>query len=445
MPSQPAKPAILISRLLPKPAVDLARSRAEIDAYAVDGAMPRAELLARLAGKRGLICVISEVIDQALLDACPDLRVVSNVAVGFNNVDVAACTRRGVVVTNTPDVLTDTTADFAWALLMATARRVVEADRYLREGRFQQWEYMTLLGGDVHGKTLGVVGFGRIGRAVARRAQGFGMRVLYQDAVAADAATERELHATRADLATLLRESDFVTLHTPLIPETRHLINAQSLRTMKKTAFLINAARGPVVDEAALVQALEEGWIAGAGLDVFEEEPKVHPGLIGLPTVVLAPHIASALLRDAAQDGHPRGRELPRRARGQDAAHAGQSRGADAPVAVELLVLDRVSKRFGPDASPAVDGLSLRVAEGEILALLGPSGCGKTTTLRLIAGLETPDAGTITLRGRLVAGPGHAVPPEERGVGIVFQDYAPVPAPDRGRQRGLRPGPGRPP
>lgn len=287
------RPAVLISRKLPEPAVELARSRAEIDAYAVDAAMPRTELLARLRDKQGLICMISEAIDQALLDACPDLRVASNVAVGYNNVDVAACTRRGVVVTNTPDVLTDTTADFAWALLMATARRVVEADRYLREGRFHQWEYMTLLGGDVHGKTLGVVGFGRIGRAVARRAQGFDMRVLYQDAVAADAAAERELRATRADLATLLRESDFVTLHTPLIPETRHLINAQSLRTMKKTAYLINAARGPVVDEAALVQALREGWIAGAGLDVFEEEPKVHPGLIGLSNVVLAPHIAS--------------------------------------------------------------------------------------------------------------------------------------------------------
>jgi len=287
------RPAVLISRQLPQPAIELARSRAEIDAYAVDAAMPRAELLARLRDKQGLICVISEAIDQALLDACPDLRVVSNVAVGYNNVDVAACTRRGVVVTNTPDVLTDTTADFAWALLMATARRVVEADRYLRDGRFEQWEYMLLLGGDVHGKTLGVVGFGRIGRAVARRARGFGMRVLYQDAVAADAAAERELRATRADLATLLRESDFVTLHTPLIPETRHLINAQSLRTMKKTAYLINAARGPVVDEAALVQALREGWIAGAGLDVFEEEPKVHPGLIGLSNVVLAPHIAS--------------------------------------------------------------------------------------------------------------------------------------------------------
>jgi glyoxylate reductase len=289
-----ARPAVLISRLLPEPAVQLARSRAEVDAYAKDAPMPRAELLERLTGKQGLICVISEVIDEALLAARPGLRVVSNVAVGYNNVDVAACTRRGVVVTNTPDVLTETTADFAWTLLMATARRLVEADRYTREGRFQQWEYMLLLGGDVHGKTLGVVGFGRIGRAMARRALGFGMRVLYQDAVAADPATERQLNATRVDLATLLRESDFVTLHTPLIPETRRLINTDSLRTMKKTAYLINAARGPVVDEAALVQALAEGRIAGAGLDVFEEEPKVHPGLIGLPSVVLAPHIASA-------------------------------------------------------------------------------------------------------------------------------------------------------
>jgi len=240
--------------------------------------------------------VISEAVDPALLDACPELRVVSNVAVGYNNVDVAACTKRGVVVTNTPDVLTDTTADFAWSLLMATARRVVEADRYVRDGRFQQWEYMLLLGGDVHGKTLGVVGFGRIGRAMARRALGFGMRVLYQDAVAADAATERELNAARVDLATLLRESDFVTLHTPLIPETRHLINADTLKSMKKTAYLINAARGPVVDEAALVSALKEGRIAGAGLDVFEEEPKVHPGLVELPNVVLAPHVASGSL-----------------------------------------------------------------------------------------------------------------------------------------------------
>jgi glyoxylate reductase len=220
--------------------------------------------------------------------------VVSNVAVGFNNIDVAAATRRGVVVTNTPDVLTETTADFTWALLMATARRLVEADRYVRDGRFSQWELMVLLGGDVHGKTLGVVGFGRIGRAVARRALGFQMRVLYHDATPAGSVADTELRASATDLDTLLRASDFVTLHTPLLPETRHLVNARTLGLMKKTAYLINASRGPVVDEAALAQALREGWIAGAGLDVYEREPTVTPELLGLTNVVLAPHIASA-------------------------------------------------------------------------------------------------------------------------------------------------------
>src|SRR6266540_2059937 len=290
----PPKPTILISRILPEQALDMARAKAEVDYFAHDRPMPRAELLTRLKGRQGLICVISEVINEELLAACPELRVVSNVAVGYNNVDVAAATRRGVVITNTPDVLTDTTADFAWALLMATARRVLEGDRYVREGKWKQWEFTLLLGADIHGKTLGIVGFGRIGRAVARRALGFDMGVLYQDAVPADPATERELRASRVDLPTLLREADFVTLHTPLLTETRHLINAQSLRAMKKTAYLINASRGPVVDEAALVQALTEGWIAGAGLDVFENEPHVHPALIGLQNVVLAPHIASA-------------------------------------------------------------------------------------------------------------------------------------------------------
>ena len=265
-----------------------------VDLHEADQPLAPAELIARLKGRQGLVCLITDTIDAPLLAACPDLKVVSNVAVGFNNIDVAAATSRGVVVTNTPDVLTETTADFAWTLLMATARRVVEADRYVREGKFTQWEYMLLLGGDVHGKTLGIIGFGRIGRAIARRALGFNMRVLYQDAVAANPATERELRATRTDTATLLRESDFVTLHTPLLPETQHLINAKSLRTMKKTAYLINASRGPVVDEAALAQALKEGWIAGAGIDVFEREPEVHPALMGLPNVVLAPHIASA-------------------------------------------------------------------------------------------------------------------------------------------------------
>jgi glyoxylate reductase len=265
-----------------------------VDLHEADRPLGRTELIARLKGRQGLVCLITDVIDAPLLAACPDLKVVANVAVGFNNIDVAEATKRGVVITNTPDVLTETTADFAWTLLMATARRVVEADRYVREGKFTQWEFMLLLGGDIHGKTLGIIGFGRIGRAMARRARGFDMRVLYQDAVAADPATELELRVTRTDTATLLRESDFVTLHTPLLPETQHLINPQSLKTMKKTAYLVNASRGPVVDEAALAQALKEGWIAGAGIDVFEEEPKVHPGLMGLPNVVLAPHIASA-------------------------------------------------------------------------------------------------------------------------------------------------------
>jgi len=222
------------------------------------------------------------------------VKVVANVAVGYNNIDVAAARRRGVVVTNTPDVLTETTADFAWALLMAASRRVAEADRYVRSGQWDRWLWELLWGADIHGKTLGIVGFGRIGRAVARRALGFNMRVLYQDAVSADATVERDLRASRVDLETLLREADFVSLHTPFLPETCHLINARTLRLMKKSAILVNAARGPVVDEAALVQALQEGWIAGAGLDVFEEEPKVHPGLIALTNVVLAPHIASA-------------------------------------------------------------------------------------------------------------------------------------------------------
>jgi glyoxylate reductase len=241
-----------------------------------------------------LVALITEIIDESLLAACPELRVVANVAVGYNNVDVGAATRRGVVITNTPDVLTDTTADFAWSLLMAAARRVVESDRYIREGRWKKWDFSLLWGADIHGKTLGIVGFGRIGHAMAKRAHGFDMRVLYQDAVPADPVAERELNARRVDLATLFRESDFVTLHTPLLPETRNLINAQSRRAMKKTAYLVNASRGPVVDEAALVQALQEGWIAGAGLDVFENEPELHPGLIGLPNVVLTPHIGSA-------------------------------------------------------------------------------------------------------------------------------------------------------
>jgi len=284
---------IFISNVLPSEARQLIPADIEVEYNDGDQPMPRAQFLERLQGKSGLICHIISTIDDEVL-ATPGLEVVSNVAVGYNNVDVAAAKRRGVVVTNTPDVLTETTADFAFTLLMAAARRVVEADHYVRAGRWKTWKWDLLWGADIHGKTLGVVGFGRIGRAVARRGLGFGMRVLYHDTVRADAAAERELNATPVDLDTLLRESDFVTLHTLLSADTRHLVNERTLRLMKRTAVLINAARGPVVDEAALVRALSEKWIAAAGLDVFEEEPRIHPGLLPLDNVTLAPHIASA-------------------------------------------------------------------------------------------------------------------------------------------------------
>ena len=284
---------ILISRGLSPEAVRLIPKDVVVDFNSHERALSRHDLLYRLRGKQGLICQITDAIDDEVLTT-PGLQVVSNVAVGYNNIDVAAARRCGVVVTNTPDVLTETTADFAWALLMAAARRVVEADRYVRSGDWKSWQWDLLWGLDVHGKTLGVLGFGRIGRAVARRARGFGMRVLYHDAVRATSEVERELDATYVDKSTLLAESDFVTLHVLLSPETRHLIDEASLRSMKKTAVLVNAARGPIVDEAALARALGEGWIAAAGLDVFEEEPKIHPALLPLPNVVLAPHIASA-------------------------------------------------------------------------------------------------------------------------------------------------------
>jgi len=285
---------IFISNVLPDEARALIPRDVAVDYNSGKTGLSKAELISRLRGKDALICHIISTIDDEVLAAAPTVKVVANVAVGYNNIDVAAARRRGVVVTNTPDVLTETTADFAWTLLMAAARRVVEADYFSRSGQWQKWEWDLLWGADIFGKTLGIIGFGRIGRAVARRALGFNMRVLYQDAVRADAAVERELRATRMDLEPLLAESDFVSLHTPLLPETRHLMGERTLKLMKKSAILVNAARGPVVDEAALVRALKEGWIAGAGLDVFEEEPKIHPGLLPLKNVVLAPHIASA-------------------------------------------------------------------------------------------------------------------------------------------------------
>jgi len=286
--------SILISNVLPTEALRIIPAEIAVDYNDSQDGLSKSDLIARLRGKEGLVCHIISTIDDEVLAAAPTVKVVANVAVGYNNIDLAAARRRGVIVTNTPDVLTETTADFAWALLMATARRVVEADHFARSGQWQRWQWGLLWGADVFGKTLGVVGFGRIGRAFARRALGFNMRVLYQDAVRADTAVERELRASRTELEPLLAEADFVSLHTPLLPETRHLINERTLKLMKKSAVLVNASRGPVVDEAALVSALKERRIAAAGLDVFEEEPKIHPGLLPLQNVVLAPHIGSA-------------------------------------------------------------------------------------------------------------------------------------------------------
>jgi glyoxylate reductase len=233
-------------------------------------------------------------VSAEILAQAPRLHVVANVGVGYDNIDVGACTRRGILVTNTPDVLTEATADLAFALLMAAARRVVEGDRYVREGRWQHWLWNLLWGTDLYRKTLGVYGLGRIGKAVARRARGFSMRILYHDRVRATPEIEQELGAEFVEREALLREADFLTLHVPLTPATQHLIGARELALLKPTAYLINAARGPVVDEAALVEALQSGRIAGAGLDVFENEPRVHPALLALPNVVLTPHVGSA-------------------------------------------------------------------------------------------------------------------------------------------------------
>ena len=254
---------------------------------------PREEVIRHVKDKEGLICLLTEKVNEELLRGAPKLRIAANVAVGYDNIDVDACTKRGVVVTNTPGVLDETTADFAWTLLMAVARRLAEGEQLARSGNWRGWNLDQLCGADVWGKTLGLVGFGRIGRAVARRASGFQMKVLYTDAVRASEEAEKSVNAEYRDLNTLLAESDFVSLHVPLLAETRALLDAPKFYRMKPTAYLINTSRGPVVDEAALVAALEAKKIAGAALDVYENEPFIHPGL-KRPNVVLAPHLASA-------------------------------------------------------------------------------------------------------------------------------------------------------
>jgi glyoxylate reductase len=286
---------VLVTRRLPQTALDRIASKTDMTLFDGEGAMPRDQLLAEIKGKVGAVTLLTDKVDDEFLDAAGEqLAIVANFAVGFDNIDVAACTRRGVLASNTPDVLTETTADTAWALLMAASRRVAEGDRFLRRREAWIWGPLMMLGQDVNGRTLGIVGFGRIGQAMARRARGFGMKVIYYDTYRPQPEVERGLGAEFREIDDLLAEADLVTLHTNLSPETHHLINEERLARMKPTAVLVNTSRGPVIDEAALARALREGQIFAAGLDVFEKEPEVHPDLLGLENVVVIPHLGSA-------------------------------------------------------------------------------------------------------------------------------------------------------
>ncbi|GAB4526579.1 MAG: D-glycerate dehydrogenase [Anaerolineae bacterium] len=286
------KPKVYVTRQVPEAGIGMLRNECEVEVWEGELPVPREILLEKAGDIDGLYSLLTDRVDAELLDKAPRLRVVSNMAVGYDNIDVAACTARGIPVGHTPGVLTDTTADFAWALLMSVARRVVEGVDYVRAGRWKTWGPMLLMGRDVHGATLGIVGIGRIGQAVARRARGFDMRVLYYDPYVAEAGIEG---ATSVDLDTLLAESDFVTLHVPLTEATHHLIGREELRKMKPDAILINTARGSVVDPMALYEGLRDGQIAYAALDVTEPEPipPDHP-LLTLSNCIVVPHIASA-------------------------------------------------------------------------------------------------------------------------------------------------------
>jgi glyoxylate reductase len=288
------KPKVLVTRTIQEKPLALLKEHAEVVVNPHDRSMTLDEIIAELPGKAAMMAMGGDPVNEKLLSAGRDLKIVANNAVGFNNMDVEAATRLKIALSNTPDVLTDTTADLAFAIMMAVARRICEAERYVRAGKWVGWHPNLLLASDIHGKTLGVVGLGRIGAAMAKRALGFNMKIVYNDIRKVESGLVDMLRAQFLSLKDLLANSDFVTLHVPLTPETRHLIGREQLPWMKKTAFLINASRGPVVDEKALVEALQKGQIAGAGLDVFEWEPKVSPELMAMENVVMVPHIGSA-------------------------------------------------------------------------------------------------------------------------------------------------------
>ena len=282
-------PRILVTRRLPSSVFAKLDAIGTVDLYTGDASIPAADLRVRIADKDALVCLLTDSIDRAVIDAAPALKVIANVAVGYNNIDVGYARSRGIVVTNTPDVLTEAVADLTWAMILAIARRVAEGERLLRRGAWKGWALDFMLGTDLRGKQLGLVGLGRIGRAVAARAPAFGMRVAYASRGAAALADAEALSLDR-----LLNTSDVVSLHVPLTPETRHLIDKKAITRMKRSAYLINTARGPVIDEAALAWALQQHLLAGAALDVYEDEPAIHPDLLQLENVLLVPHLGSA-------------------------------------------------------------------------------------------------------------------------------------------------------
>ncbi len=288
------KPKVLLTRLFPQPGIELLEKHIALDINSEDKVMSKQEMIERVKDKHGLICLLSDLIDAEIIQIGKNLKIIANYAVGYDNIDVEAATRKKICVTNTPGVLTETTADLTFALLLSAARRIVEGDKFLRSRKFKSWAPMLFLGRDVYAKTLGIIGFGRIGRAVAKRAKGFNMRILYSEPERLAAEIEREHGVEYRELDDLLKESDFISIHTPLIESTHHLLSEREFSFMKKSAYLINASRGPVIDEKALVKALKQEKIAGCALDVFEREPVVEKELLSLPNTVLVPHIGSA-------------------------------------------------------------------------------------------------------------------------------------------------------
>jgi len=286
---------VLITRRIPEPGMKLLRGKCRLRLWNRDEPMPEKILRKKIRGVDGVLCLLTDKLTREMMQAAgPRLKVISTMAVGFDNIDVKEATRRGIFVGNTPGVLTEATADLTWALMLALARKIPQGDRIMRQGKFTGWSPTLLLGADFFGRTLGIVGMGRIGRAVARRAQGFGMRIIYHDSRRLVASEERVVGARYVSLQELIRRSDFITLHCPLTRETWHLIGGKELAMMKPGAYLLNVSRGPVVDEKALVRALQRKQIAGAGLDVYEHEPRLAPGLAKLDNVLLAPHLGSA-------------------------------------------------------------------------------------------------------------------------------------------------------